>query len=72
LHNAERGDEFDPDLAFAHNFVMTFGYVLARTAQSQKRVSVLDWGGGVGQYSRSPERSSRRSSSTTTARTCLS
>lgn len=50
LHNAERGAEFEPNLAFAHNLVMTFGYVLARTAQARQPISVLDWGGGVGQY----------------------
>jgi putative methyltransferase (TIGR04325 family) len=50
LRDAERGTEFEPNLAFAHNLVMTFGYVLARTAQDRQRVSVLDWGGGVGQY----------------------
>jgi putative methyltransferase (TIGR04325 family) len=50
LRDAELGVGFDTDLAFAHNVVMTFGYVLARTAQHRKRISVLDWGGGVGQY----------------------
>jgi putative methyltransferase (TIGR04325 family) len=34
----------------AHNTIMTFGYVLARAAQGKKRLSVLDWGGGIGHY----------------------
>lgn len=50
LRDAERGTEFEPNLAFAHNLVMTFGYVLARAAQDRQRISVLDWGGGIGQY----------------------
>jgi putative methyltransferase (TIGR04325 family) len=50
LYAAERGAEFEADLAFAHNVVMTFGYVLARTASGRRRISLLDWGGGVGQY----------------------
>jgi putative methyltransferase (TIGR04325 family) len=50
LHDAELGTGFDTNLAFAHNAVMTFGYVLARTAQHRTRISVLDWGAGVGQY----------------------
>ena len=49
LRDAELGTGFDTNLAFAHNAVMTFGYLLARTAHHQKRMSVLDWGGGVGQ-----------------------
>jgi putative methyltransferase (TIGR04325 family) len=49
LRAAELGTGFETNLAFAHNVVMTLGYVLARTAHSQQRISVLDWGGGVGQ-----------------------
>ncbi len=33
-----------------HNTVMSFGYVLARAAQGRKRLSMLDWGGGIGHY----------------------
>jgi putative methyltransferase (TIGR04325 family) len=50
LRDAELGTGFETNLAFAHNIVMTFGYVLARTAHHRQRISVLDWGGGVGQY----------------------
>jgi putative methyltransferase (TIGR04325 family) len=34
----------------AHNFIMTFGYVLARAAAGRRKLSVLDWGGGLGHY----------------------
>ena len=34
----------------AHNTLMTFGYVLARAARGRQRLSMLDWGGGSGQY----------------------
>jgi putative methyltransferase (TIGR04325 family) len=34
-----------------HNTVMSFGYVLARAAWGRSRLSMLDWGGGIGQYS---------------------
>jgi putative methyltransferase (TIGR04325 family) len=33
-----------------HNTLMTFGYVLARAAHGRQRLSMLDWGGGSGQY----------------------
>jgi putative methyltransferase (TIGR04325 family) len=32
------------------NIMMSFGYVLALTARGRNRVSVLDWGGGLGHY----------------------
>lgn len=34
----------------AHNALMTFGYVLARSAGGRASVSILDWGSGPGQY----------------------
>jgi putative methyltransferase (TIGR04325 family) len=33
-----------------HNLSMTFGYVLARAAHGKSRLSILDWGGGLGHY----------------------
>ena len=33
-----------------HNTVVTFGYVLTRAALGHTRLSVLDWGGGIGHY----------------------
>lgn len=34
----------------AHNAFMSFAYVLARAARGKPRLSILDWGGGVGYY----------------------
>lgn len=34
----------------AHNVLMTWGYVLARAAHGKARLSVLDWGGALGNY----------------------
>jgi len=34
----------------AHNQVMTFAYVLATAAVGRERLTLLDWGGGVGHY----------------------
>lgn len=33
-----------------HNTYLSFGYVLARAALGRDRLSVLDWGGGLGHY----------------------
>jgi putative methyltransferase (TIGR04325 family) len=41
--------EGSPDYG-VHNTIMTFAYVLARAAQGRKRLSMLDWGGGIGHY----------------------
>jgi putative methyltransferase (TIGR04325 family) len=38
------------DLPWAHNAVMSYAYVLALTARDRRRLSILDWGGGVGQF----------------------
>ncbi len=35
-----------------HNTLMTFGYVLGVAAAARQRISLLDWGGGLGQYGR--------------------
>lgn len=34
----------------AHNVLMTYSYVLARAAQRKTRLSILDWGGALGNY----------------------
>jgi putative methyltransferase (TIGR04325 family) len=34
----------------AHNLALTFGYVLARAASGRRKLSILDWGGGLGAY----------------------
>jgi putative methyltransferase (TIGR04325 family) len=34
----------------AHNMLVSFAYVLALAAHRKERVSLLDWGGGIGHY----------------------
>jgi putative methyltransferase (TIGR04325 family) len=34
-----------------HNTIMVFAYVLGRAAQGATKLSILDWGSGLGQYS---------------------
>jgi putative methyltransferase (TIGR04325 family) len=50
IREAQRSGPFERDMRFAHNHVMTVGYVLARTAHAHEAISFLDWGGGVGQF----------------------
>src|SRR3972149_6360136 len=33
-----------------HNTIMSFAYVLALAAHGKQRISLLDWGGGIGHY----------------------
>jgi putative methyltransferase (TIGR04325 family) len=33
-----------------HNIVLSYGYVLALAARFKERLSLLDWGGGIGHY----------------------
>lgn len=44
----------EPDL-FAHNLIMTYSYVLALAAHKRDRISILDWGGGIGHYGKFSE-----------------
>jgi putative methyltransferase (TIGR04325 family) len=46
---AEAEDVSTEDLG-AHNLIMSYGYALALAAGGRERVSVLDWGGGLGHY----------------------
>jgi putative methyltransferase (TIGR04325 family) len=39
------------DLPWAHNAAMSYAYVLSLTARHKDRLSILDLGGGVGQFS---------------------
>jgi putative methyltransferase (TIGR04325 family) len=39
----------DNDYA-AHNTIMAYAYVIARASWKKDRISLLDWGGGIGQY----------------------
>jgi putative methyltransferase (TIGR04325 family) len=45
------GRSIPTDLPWAHNAAMAFAYVLALTARNKERLSILDLGGGVGQFS---------------------
>jgi putative methyltransferase (TIGR04325 family) len=45
VEQIERAD----DVA-AHNLLVSFAYVLALAARGRDRVSLLDWGGGIGHY----------------------
>lgn len=47
---AHEGNVHDAQNVSLHNTLMTFGYVLARAAQGKRDISLLDWGGGAGQY----------------------
>lgn len=46
-HEIENGTH--PNMAF-HNTYMCFGYVMGTAARQRTNLSVLDWGGGVGNY----------------------
>ena len=43
-------DRMTRDNTADHNVMMSYGYVLGRAARNRARVSILDWGGGVGHY----------------------
>jgi putative methyltransferase (TIGR04325 family) len=49
-HEAATADHVASDDHSAHNTVLSYGYVLARAAHGRARLSVLDWGGGIGHY----------------------
>ena len=49
-HEARAGERLKRDDMAAHNMLLSFAYVLARAAHGRDRVSVLDWGGGLGHY----------------------
>lgn len=38
------------DLGWAHDSVMSYAYALTLTARFKERLSIMDWGGGVGQF----------------------
>lgn len=49
-HEARAGEPIASDDLAAHNMLLSFAYVLARVAAGRDRISVLDWGGGLGHY----------------------
>ena len=48
LAAAHEVDDVGMEFPWAHNLAMSWGYVLAAAAAGQSRLSVLDWGGGLG------------------------
>lgn len=50
LVDAVRGVGPLADSVAVHNTLACFGYVVGRASISRSRVSILDWGGGLGQY----------------------
>ena len=49
-HEASLSSIKSVDDAYGHNLLMSFAYVLARTAHKLDKISILDWGGGLGHY----------------------
>lgn len=49
-HEARAGEALARDDLAAHNMLLSFAYVVARAAAGRDRISVLDWGGGLGHY----------------------
>lgn len=49
-HEARAGEHLARDDLAAHNMLLSFAYVVARAAAGRDRISVLDWGGGLGHY----------------------
>ena len=49
-HEVHVGTEVGNEDEGAHNMLVSYAYVLARAAREKRRVSLLDWGGGIGHY----------------------
>jgi len=49
-HEAREGEHLAREDIAAHNMLVSFAYVLARAAHGRDRLTVLDWGGGLGHY----------------------
>lgn len=49
-HEAVSGVSIAREDLGAHNMILSFAYVLARAAHGREKLSVLDWGGGLGHY----------------------
>jgi putative methyltransferase (TIGR04325 family) len=47
---AYEGAVLSSDDYATHNTIMSYGYVIARAAWKRDRISLLDWGGGIGHY----------------------
>jgi len=49
-HEVREGEEVKSNDVAAHNMLVSFAYVLALAARNKERLSLLDWGGGIGHY----------------------
>lgn len=49
-HEMPRGTAIGWEDESAHNTLVSYAYVLALAARGRDRISVLDWGGGIGHY----------------------
>ena len=55
-HEVQEGEEVGTDDVAAHNMLVSFAYVLALASRGKERISLLDWGGGIGHYAVLAER----------------
>jgi putative methyltransferase (TIGR04325 family) len=49
-HEMPRGQDVGWEDHAAHNMLVSYAYVLALAAGGRDRISLLDWGGGIGHY----------------------
>ena len=49
-HEIGAGEQITGEDAAAHNLLLTFAYVAALAAYGKRRLTFLDWGGGIGHY----------------------
>lgn len=49
-HEVVSGERVTAQDHSAHNMLVSYAYVLALAARMRERISVLDWGGGIGHY----------------------
>jgi putative methyltransferase (TIGR04325 family) len=49
-HEVPRGMAIGFEDLAAHNTLVSYAYVLALAARGRERISLLDWGGGIGHY----------------------
>jgi putative methyltransferase (TIGR04325 family) len=49
FHHESEDLRHDTDL-YSHNLAMSYGYVLGLTARDKEKISILDFGGGIGHY----------------------
>ncbi len=49
-HEMQHAEDIGTEDLGAHNTLISFAYVLALAARGRDRISLLDWGGGIGHY----------------------